>query len=356
MPTVSVIVPNYNHAQFLRQRIDSILAQTYRDFELILLDDCSADESREILSSYASDVCLARQVNVRLELNETNSGSPFKQWNKGVRLARGKYVWIAESDDYADPRFLERLVNVLDTDPEIAVAYCRCWGVSPRGTTYGFADGYVSFWDPEGWSADFCMDGRRMCQRYLCGSNRITNASGAVFRRDVYDRVGGADETLRLSGDWKLWTAMALQGKVAYLSEPLNYFRHHDVTQRTKIRLGDAAIEHLNTYIWIRDRIPQPEPHALRTAYLALGLLWVRAVLSPRIPRNKKREIMRLVRTIDPHPMRSAARFAPVWAKRLLAKQFERTWYGMLDLTYKFRHSVGLTRNGLAQIKVKFGR
>ena len=98
-----VIVPNYNHARFLRQRLDSILAQTFQDFELILLDDCSTDESRTILEEYARD------PRVRLDFNEVNSGSPFKQWNKGVRFARGKYVWIAESDDYADPRLLEAL-------------------------------------------------------------------------------------------------------------------------------------------------------------------------------------------------------------------------------------------------------
>jgi len=101
-PTVSVIVPNYNHARYLRRRVDSILAQTYSDFELILLDDCSTDHSREILASYRDN------PKVRVEFNAKNSGTPFKQWNKGVQMARGRYIWIAESDDYADFRFLAR--------------------------------------------------------------------------------------------------------------------------------------------------------------------------------------------------------------------------------------------------------
>jgi len=92
MPAVSVIVPNYNHARFLRRRVETILAQTFQDFELILLDDCSTDDSRSVLRQYSSD------PRVRLEFNEVNSGSTFKQWNKGVRLAQGKYIWIAESD------------------------------------------------------------------------------------------------------------------------------------------------------------------------------------------------------------------------------------------------------------------
>src|SRR5882762_42615 len=120
-PTVSIVVPNYNHARFLRQRLDSIVGQTFQDFELILLDDCSTDESQSILREYATD------SRVRLEFNEKNSGSTFKQWNKGVRLARGEYIWIAESDDYADERLLERLVGVLEAEPEVTLAYCRSW-------------------------------------------------------------------------------------------------------------------------------------------------------------------------------------------------------------------------------------
>src|ERR1700691_3837398 len=124
MPKVSVVIPNYNHARFLPRRIETVLQQTFQDFEVIFLDDCSTDSSRPILSSYANNPI------VRIEFNSVNSGSTFKQWNKGVGLARGEYVWIAESDDYADPRFLERLVGVLDSEPEAAFAYCRSWRVS----------------------------------------------------------------------------------------------------------------------------------------------------------------------------------------------------------------------------------
>ena len=86
---------------------------------MFLLDDCSTDDSRSLLSSYADD------PRVRIEFNEVNSGSTFKQWNKGVGLARGEYVWIAESDDYADERMLERLAAVLEAEPKVAFAYCR---------------------------------------------------------------------------------------------------------------------------------------------------------------------------------------------------------------------------------------
>src|SRR2546430_11315204 len=153
MPAVSVIVPNYNHARFLRRRIDTVLGQTFLDFELILLDDCSTDNSRDILTAYADD------SRVRIEFNAKNSGSTFKQWNKGVRLAKGKYVWIAESDDYADEQLLERLVGVLEEEPEVTFAYCRSWRIAANGEPNGYADWYLADLEPPArWAADFRAD------------------------------------------------------------------------------------------------------------------------------------------------------------------------------------------------------
>lgn len=118
-PPITVIVPNYNHARFLPRRIDSILNQTVSDIEVILLDDCSSDESRDVLNAYAE-----RDSRVRTCFNEVNSGSTFKQWGLVIGIARGAYVWIAESDDWAEPELLARLAGVLDRDPDAAIAFC----------------------------------------------------------------------------------------------------------------------------------------------------------------------------------------------------------------------------------------
>lgn len=249
-PKVSVIVPNYNHARFLRQRLDSIMGQTFQDFELILLDDCSTDESQSILREYATE------PRARIDFNEKNSGSTFKQWNKGVRLARGEYVWIAESDDYADERLLERLVPLLDAEPNSVLAYCRSWRILADGQISGFLDSHHTDLDPHRWTADFLADGREECQNYLVQRNTISNASAVLFRREVYVRVGGADESLVLCGDWKLWAAMALAGKIAYLGEPLNYYRFHDTSVRAKSqRLGVEPVEYLEVIRWILQRV-----------------------------------------------------------------------------------------------------
>ena len=317
MPSVSIVVPNYNHARFLRQRIDSILAQTYQDFELILLDDCSADDSRDVLRSYAADPRVAH-----VDLNEKNSGSPFAQWNKGVRLARGKYVWIAESDDYADPRFLERLVNVLEADPGIVIAYSRSLCVTPEGRLTCFADRYLSRWNAEQWTSDFCMDGREMCEKYFCRANPVPNASAVVFRKGAYEQAGGPDEGMRLCGDWKLWAGMALQGKVAFLCEPLNCFRSHDESVRTRTELAKADVtEYLHVSLWVLERVHLPEA-GLEDIRADMADLWVPGLMTLRLPLSAKRTIVRQVMALDPRPLHRA--LAPVL--RVVRLKIGRHW------------------------------
>ncbi len=316
MPRISVVVPNYNHARFLRKRIDSILAQTLQDFELILLDDCSTDESRPILSSYASD------PRVRTEFNETNSGSTFKQWNKGVRLARGEYVWIAESDDYAGERLLERLVDVLDADPTVAFAYCQSWRVSADDNPEGFADPHLRQIDDRRWTEDFVADGHEECRNYFVRVNPIPNASAVVFRRALYERVGGADESLRLCGDWKLWAAVALTGKVAYLAEPLNYYRSHTATVHSSTaQMNVDILEYFAVINWVLSQV-EPPRHVGEKIGQPMANMWVPAVMSLRVPLRVKLPILKAVRKLDPHPFRNAIRPALLTFHRKLLRHW----------------------------------
>ena len=315
-PEVSVIIPNYNHARFLRQRVDGVLGQTFQNFELILLDDCSTDDSRSILSSYAGD------PRVRMEFNEANSGSAFKQWNKGVRLARGKYVWIAESDDYADARLMERLVRVLDGDPEVTFAYCRSWQISEDGQQNGFVELSFQFLDAHRWTGDFVADGREECQRSFLCTNPVQNASAVVFRKAVFERVGGADENLRLCGDWKLWAAMAFEGKIAYLCEPLNYHRNHSESVRSKSsRMGLDAAEALQVIRWILGRVT-PTAAVWETLRWGAGTYWPWAVVSLHVPLAVKRAILKDARAIDPDAMRRVFRTAMTALRLKLVKKF----------------------------------
>jgi glycosyltransferase involved in cell wall biosynthesis len=320
MPTVSVVVPNYNHARYLRQRIDSVLQQTYRDFELILLDDCSADQSRSILSEYAGD------SRVRIEFNKINSGSAFKQWNKGVRLARGEYVWIAESDDYADARFLERLVAVLETEPKNTFVYCRSWRIDADGRPGGFVDPEVPDDIRPRWSADYCADGSTECRDYMIYCNTVPNASAVLFRKTDYERVGGADESLRLCGDWKLWASMAMKGRIAYVAEPLNYYRFHDQSVRNWSKaVGVWNMEGSQVGQWIRYQEHFPAE------------FWVPSLMSTHVPLRVKREILQRAWDVDPHPIRNALRPA----LRTVRHKFLRHWRELRSAVWNSNGSSG---------------
>jgi glycosyltransferase involved in cell wall biosynthesis len=323
MPKISVIIPNYNHARYLRQRIDTVLRQTYQDFEVILMDDCSTDDSRTVISEYANN------PRIRIDLNDRNSGSTFKQWNRGVGLAEGEYVWIAESDDYADERLVERLIARLLEDSKTVFAYCRSWEIS-EDQKKEFADTYLSSLDRDRWTKDFHVDGREECQTWFVQTNPVPNASAVLFRKKVYERVGGADESLRLCGDWKLWAAMAMEGSVAYLGQALNYHRRHDASVRSEAtRLGLNVSEALEVIRWILDRV-KPTRTVSNSMRDYTAIYWVPAVLNRRIPFVRRRAILHDAMAIDPHALRrlirpglAALRFRIGSELRVLRQRFE---------------------------------
>jgi glycosyltransferase involved in cell wall biosynthesis len=317
MPKVSVIIPNYNHARYLRQRIDSVLQQSFQDLEVILMDDCSTDGSRSIISEYTTD------SRVRTVFNAENSGSTFKQWNKGVRMATGQYVWIAESDDYADKRLLEELVSRLDADPNAVFSYCRSWRVSGEGLVVGFADSFHIDLHPKKWTADFWADGREECQEYLVQRNTIPSASSVLFRRDVYHQVGGADERLVFCGDWKTWFSMALTGgRIAYVGEPLNYFRFHDMTATAKSqRFGIDADEYLQVIRWMLAQVT-PTKATRKKLCNDLFHFWSSRVLTSRTPLRRRWAILKNASAIDRNAFSKLVRPALVALTMTLSRRY----------------------------------
>ncbi|RZK27481.1 MAG: glycosyltransferase family 2 protein, partial [Hymenobacter sp.] len=183
-PRVSVIIPNYNHARYLPQRIESVLGQSVRELEVILLDDCSPDASRQVIAQYAS-----QDARIRVVLNEQNSGSTFKQWNKGFALARGEYVWVAESDDFAEPDLLARLLAPLVADPAVSLAYCNSFDVDEQGTVSGTWEGFLTELDPM-WQHDFVVEGLPLVRRFLSFRNFIPNASAVLMRASALREAG----------------------------------------------------------------------------------------------------------------------------------------------------------------------
>ena len=227
MPKVSVIVPNYNHELFLRRRLDSIYGQTYKNIEVILMDDCSSDSSRSLLDEYVA----AHPDITRPLYNDKNSGSPFRQWAKGIKAATGDLVWIAESDDYCDERFLEVLVRCFD-DEAVLLAYARSAFVDrnevPIREAFKY---YLSDLPCAGkWDAPYVETAHNEVRSAMGIKNTIPNASGALFKRPI-DMPLLDDESwlsMAVAGDWVFYLQIIRGGKIAYSTETTNFFRRYE--------------------------------------------------------------------------------------------------------------------------------
>lgn len=235
MPTVSVIIPNYNHAAYLKDRLNSVFNQSFQDFEVIILDDCSTDDSRKIIEQYRF-----HQKVTNVVYNEFNSGSPFKQWEKGINLAKGDWIWIAESDDVAEKEFLETVSNNTKADADILLSYCASWRIDQNGkreTRLAWADDISN----RNWLEDFKSDGLNEINTQLFYKNVIANASAVLFNKkavnmEVFQTIGD----MRFAGDWLFWIKLLEKGNAYYSAKILNNFRSHDNTTRN---IKDSSLE-----------------------------------------------------------------------------------------------------------------
>ncbi|HNU59705.1 MAG TPA: glycosyltransferase family 2 protein [Aquaticitalea sp.] len=225
---VSVIVPNYNHARFLQQRLDSIFNQTYQDFEVIILDDCSTDNSLEILEPYKNHPKVSAFI-----VNEKNTGSPFKQWEKGLRLAKGSYIWIAESDDSCELDFIETQLQCLDNaHAEVSVAATRYF--DDKNTIKGNCSHPI--FKNDDLNHIYCGQDVLYCP--------VLNVSAIVFRANCV-KNSAHYSSHKLIGDRVFYHEMFYHGLFVYNAKTTSYFRKVNTGVSD---LGSKGIGYLNLY------------------------------------------------------------------------------------------------------------
>ena len=231
-PLVSIIVPNYNHAPYLRKRLDSIYAQTYTNYEVILLDDCSTDNSREILTEYAQK----HPENTTTCFNETNAGFVFKQWNKGIDLAKGEYIWIAESDDYCSENFLEELVKQFDYQ-SVMLAFVPSLFMQDGNQIWSTQE-YLHDLPKFDWSKPFIMSAHNAVNKGFAIKNIIPNVSSMMFRNigKIPQEVSEIWQNIRLCGDWIFYLSIIKGGTISYTNKATNYYRIHQGSTSLKIQ------------------------------------------------------------------------------------------------------------------------
>lgn len=242
-PLVSVIIPNYNHARFLEQRLDSVFNQTYQNFEVIVLDDCSVDNSLEVINRYTDNPHLSQIV-----VNEINSGSVFNQWDKGIHLANGDIIWIAESDDYCELNMLEELVKVYTSQPNMVIAFSTTRYVDKDNVVHSFSKYNLS---------RRVFSSKAFITRCLITGNVIINASSAIFSKEAALNVRPNYKSFRGSGDYLFWTEIAAQGSVAMVDLKLNYWRRagNSVTDGN-FSSANAAVEDFAIIEYIESLYP----------------------------------------------------------------------------------------------------
>ena len=239
LPLVSVIVPNYNYARYLGVRIESILNQTYENYEIILLDDKSTDNSLDIIEKYKAHPKVSKVI-----LSEVNSGSPFIQWEKGIKASRGEIIWIAESDDNCSPFFLEKLVG-FHLHSNAVMTFCRSSLIGEDGHTLR------ENLQMRNVTEDFCMNGKQFVKKYLCYSNEIQNASAVIFNRSEALSIDDSFTAYKGAGDWFFWITLSLRGIVSFVNEELNYYRLHNNTTSKVVNSGLEFREMKKIYDWL---------------------------------------------------------------------------------------------------------
>lgn len=296
-PCVSVVVPSFNCGPYLRQRLDSIAAQSFRDLEILLLDDVSTDDSREILCEFA-----ANNVEAKLFFADTNSGSVFKAWERGIELAEGELIWLAEADDWCEPDFLHRAIAAFCTSG-VRLVHGRSIPVSTSGEVVGdWNNLYLDNIAPGKWTRSFISPAAREVNEAYGRANAIPNASAVVTRRLSAQRAIRMAQGFKLAGDWAFYLTAIAGGRIAYCHEAVNYHRRHQSSVTAGIE-GKMAyfqelqnVKNLTTKLYgpHHERLsafdahikreakrfgwskPQPEPDALENAeiYKNPGLLY----------------------------------------------------------------------------------
>ena len=227
---VSVIIPNYNHARYLDERIQSILNQTYQNFEVIILDDKSTDNSCEVIERYRDNPKVSHIV-----YNEENSGSTFKQWEKGISTAKGDLMWIAESDDSCSPNQLETLVrNYLRTE-NCSISACWSVHIDESGKINGrrkVPKGYIKYK-----SEDFI-------KRFMAAHNYIENAGQAIFPKRLFFQIDKSYTEFKACGDLMFWIEIARLGNICFERKQMNLFRRYEgVVSNKKMKDGTSLRE-----------------------------------------------------------------------------------------------------------------
>lgn len=255
-PKVSAIVPNYDHARFLPQRLDSILAQTYPNIDILVLDDGSTDGSREIIDDHRR----RHPGRIRTLFNDERSGNVFRQWRKGLESTDGALVWICESDDHCEPDFVEKLVPHF-RDRSVNVAFGKIQFSDRDGAFRDGLDQYREGAEPGIWDEPLTRPAREWFANGFGVNNVIANVGGCLWRRpSLSESVWDEAQEFSVLGDWFLHAQVAGGGQIAWEPDAVAYFRQHGANKSVTSFVEPSYYEeHERLMLFLRRRWDVPD-------------------------------------------------------------------------------------------------
>ncbi len=270
---ISVAVMSYNHASFLSQRLASVFAQSFPVREVLVLDDASSDDSVAVARATAQD--WHRDITV-VALTE-NSGQAIGQWRRAAEMAQGEFLWLAESDDAAEPAMLARLASMLASSPNVDLAFCDSRAIDGAGCT--LFPNHLAYYTAHGAAAltrTTLFEARDFARRFLAERNLLVNVSAVLWRRTALlaalDRCGTELASWRLAADWRLYVEVLAEsaGCVAYIAEPLNMHRRHKAGVTASTTAARHVAEIARMHKLMRRRFDLDEAtRARQSAYVA---------------------------------------------------------------------------------------
>lgn len=218
MPKVSVCIPAYNGEKYIEKAIESVLRQSYTNFELVIIDDASKDKTKEIVNSFSDK-------RIRFIKNEINIGM-VENWNRCLDNAIGEYILLLGNDDFIAENCLEKKVNAFDINDEICLVFSSSYIVNET-------DKIVMRKRP--FHSEQLFDGKDLGRRSFIRKNLYGEPSNVLFKREVSKKVGCFDNRICYSTDWDYWMKLCLLGKAYYIDEYLMYYRISNTSVTSKL-------------------------------------------------------------------------------------------------------------------------
>lgn len=273
--SISVVVPNYNYEKFLYQRLYSILYQKVKINEIIILDDNSSDNSKILIDKICND--LGKYINIKKCFNDKNSGSAFKQWEKGFNLAISDYVWIAEADDYCSNDFLKELIKPIKNNRNIVISYSDTSFIDTVGNVIiKTIKPEIDIMKTGHWDSDFINDGKKEFKNYTFLNCTIANVSSAIIKKGDYSNYFKLSRNYKQAGDWLFYANIMHEGDIAYKNKQLNYYRVHgsNVSSVTKKDAHLKEIMSIHSYFENKYGLNSKQKNEIKKRYKFLKNVW----------------------------------------------------------------------------------